>query len=149
MEYVTDETREDRLYLKALGIRYETQVGRWLPIMQHLALRGYVPAMREMADWCAGEDDAAPFGAPSDATSPAGYYRRAYKKGDPVAANNAAISCFNRNDMVGYRGWLRRAANAGDLDAGRQLRCFEIRLSHAAAGKVRRLRPEQKRDGWD
>jgi hypothetical protein len=56
------------------------------------------------------------------------------------------MSCFNRNDMVGYRHWLRCAAKAGDTDAARSLRFFETRLWHAAARKVGRLRPRQKRD---
>ena len=67
-------------------------------------------------------------------------------KGDVRAANNAAMSCFNRNDMIGYRRWLRRAARAGDVMAAKQLRRFETRLWHADARKVGRPRPEQRRD---
>ena len=146
MEYVTDETAVDRLYLKGLAVRYERHVGKWMPIMWQLALRGHTGAMIELADWFSSDNGAKSFGKPSDAFSPAGLYYRAYRKGNARAANNAAMSCFNRNDMIGYRNWLRRAANAGDNDAAMQLRCFETRLWHGAARKVRRLRPRQKRD---
>jgi hypothetical protein len=143
-----DETREDRLYLKALKIRYEGGSGFWLPIVQHLALRGYTAALRELGDWRAGEGDEALFGTPSNRNSPAGLYRRAFRSGDVIAANNAAVSCFNRNDMSGYRSWLRLAANAGDTDSCRQLRYFELRLPHARPQKIKRLRPAQTRDEW-
>ena len=114
--------------------------------MWHLALRGHTGAMIELADWFSDDNSAGSFGTPADAFSAAGLYRRAYRKGDARAANNAAMSFFNRNDMGGYRRWLRRAAKAGDLAAGKQLRHFETRLWHAAARKIGRLRPEQKRD---
>jgi hypothetical protein len=146
MEYVSDETAEDRLYLRGLAVRYERHLGLWMPIMWHLALRGHTGAMIELADWFSDDNSAKSFGTPADAFSPAGLYHRSYRKGDARAATNAAMSCFNRNDMSGYRHWLRRAAKAGDVDAGKQLSYFENRLSHAAARKVGRLRPEQKRD---
>jgi len=114
--------------------------------MWHLALRGHTGAMIELADWFSDDNSASSFGTPAGAFSAAGLYRRAYRKGDARAANNAAMSFFNRNDMIGYRRWLRRAAKAGDLEARKQLRHFETRLWHAAARKIGRLRPEQKRD---
>lgn len=146
MEYVRDDTAEDRLYLKGLAVRYERHIGLWMPIMWHLALRGHTGAMIELADWFSDDNSAKAFGKPADAFSAAGLYYRAYRKGDARAANNAAMSCFNRNDMTGYREWLTRAAKAGDAEAGSQLKNFETRLSHAAARKVGRLRPKQKRD---
>jgi TPR repeat protein len=146
MEYLSDETPADRLYLKGLAIRYERHFGLWMPIMWHLALRGHTGAMIELADWFSTDNSAKSFGTPADPFSAAGLYRRAHRKGDARAANNAAMSCFNRNDMTGYRRWLGRAAKAGDPSAGTQLRNFETRLWHAAARKVGRLRPEQKRD---
>lgn len=146
MEYVSDDTAEERLYLKGLAIRYERHVGLWMPIMWHLALRGHTGAMIELADWFSRDNSAKTFGNSTDAFSAAGLYHRACRKGDARAALNAAMSCFNRNDMIGYRQWLRRATNAGDADAGKQLRYFETRLYHAAARKVGRLRPLQKRD---
>jgi TPR repeat protein len=146
MEYLKDDTKAGRLYLKGLAIRYERSVGLWMPIMWHLALRGHAGAMVELADWFSDDASVKVFGTPADAFSAASLYRRAYQKGDARAANNAAMSHFNRNDMAGYRQWLRRAAKAGDTEAGKQLRSFETRLWHSAARKIGRLRPEQKRD---
>ena len=146
MEYLTDDTAEGRLYLKGLSVRYERHTGLWMPIMWHLALRGHAGAMIELADWYSADDSATAFGKPADPFSPAGLYYRAYLKGQARAAINAAMSCFNRNDMIGYRQWLRRAATAGDAGAQKRLRYFETRLWHSAARKVGRLRPEQKRD---
>lgn len=146
MEHLTAETAEDRLYLKGLAVRYERRTGLWMPIMWHLALGGHTGAMIELADWFSSNNSAKAFGTPADTFSAAGLYYRAYRKGDARAANNAAMSCFNRDDMIGYRQWLRRAAKAGDAEAGVQLRYFETRLWHSAARKIGRLRPEQKRD---
>jgi hypothetical protein len=146
MEYLTDETAEDRLYLKGLTVRYERHTGLWMPIMWHLALGGHTGAMIELADWFSSDNGAKAFGTPADTFSAAGLYYRAYRKGDARAAHNAAMSCFNRNDMIGYRQWLRRAAKAGDAEAAAQLSYFETRLWHSAARKIGRLRPEQKRD---
>jgi hypothetical protein len=146
MEYIGDETIKDRLYLKGLAVRYERHVGLWMPIMWHLARRGHTGAMIELADWFAHDNCRQSFGTPADRFSAAGLYYRAYRKGDARAAYNAAMSCFNRNDMVAFRKWLRRAALTGDIDAVRGIRCFETRLCHAAARKIGRLRPYHKRD---
>ena len=148
MEIVDDDTAEDRLYLKALAVRYERQVGLWRPIMWHLALRGHTGAMIELADWFADGDGTSSVGKPADSFGAAGLYRRAYLKGDARAARNAAMCCFNRNDMTGYREWLRRAAKAGDADSSKELRKFETRLWHGAARKIGRLRPFHKRDDY-
>jgi hypothetical protein len=43
---------------------------------------------------------------------------------------------------------LVQGAKAGDADAKHERRHFETRLWHADAGRVRRLRPKQKRDGF-
>ena len=146
MECLTDETKTDRLYLKALAIRYKRLAGLWVPIIWHLALRGHAGAMIELADWYSRDDSAESVGTPAHAFSAAGLYRRAFRNGDARAAANFAMSCFNRNDMIGYRHWLRRAAQTGDADAAKQLARFETRLWHSAARTIRRLRPEQKRD---
>jgi hypothetical protein len=148
VEYISDETTTDRLYLKGLAIRYERHIGLWMPIMWHLALRGHTGAMIELADWFSKDNSAKGFGTPKDAFSAAGLYARAFRKGDARAAHNAAMGCFNRKDMMGYRHWLRRAANRGDAGAAMQLRHFETRLWHTAARKIGRLRPEQKRDEY-
>lgn len=138
----------DGLYLKAQQIREGIRPGLWVPIIQHLALRGHTEAMIELADWYSRSTQLRDLGVASDGFSAAGLYRRAYRKGDPRAANNMAMSFFNLGNMQGYRHWLRRAAVAGDADATEQLRCFETRLWHGAARTIRRLRPEQKRDGF-
>lgn len=147
MPHPTDETALEQLYEKAIAIRYERRVGLWMPIMWHLALRRHTGAMIVLADWFSAGDSVKAFGRPADAFCPAGLYRQACRKGDPLGANNAAMSCFNRNDMAGYRLWLKRAARAGDAAANEKLRRFETRLWHPDARKVRRLRPMQKRDG--
>jgi len=148
VEHGNDETPADRLYLKGLAIRHERHLGKWLPIMWHLALRGHAGAMIELADWFSDDGSADPFGTPARAFSAAGLYRRAYKLGDLRAAQHLALSCFNQNDMAGYRHWLGQGAKAGDGEAKQERRQFETRLWHADAGRVRRLRPKQKRDGF-
>ena len=146
MDHVSDNAAANRLYLKALAVRYERHLGLGMPIMWHLALRGHTGAMIELADWFSNNNSVQSFGTPADAFSAAGLYYRAFRKGDARAATNAAMSCFNRNDMIGYRQWLRRGARSGDVTAKKQLRYFETRLWHSAARKIGRLRPEQKRD---
>ncbi|MFM7402817.1 MAG: hypothetical protein ACKO1N_01730 [Erythrobacter sp.] len=148
MNQIPEEALEDQLYRKALSIRHRRRVGLWLPIMWHLALRGHAGAMIELADWFSGDDSLTGVGKTADAFSAAGLYHRAWRKGEPRAAGNMAISCFNRGDISGYRRWLRRAARVGDADAARELECFETRRWHAAARKLGRLRPIQKRDGF-
>lgn len=138
--------RLDRLYLRAIEIREGRALGLWLPIMWHLALRRYPAAMVELADWYNHDNRLAWFGAAASSFSPAGLYHRATRYGDSRAAHNAAMSCFNRNDMSGYRRWLRQAAKLGDEMAQRQLANFELRLPHESARKIRRIRPNQKRD---
>lgn len=138
----------DDLYLKVEQIRESKRCGLWVPIIEHLALRGHAQAMIELADWCSRSTQLRDLGVASDSFSAAGLYRRAYRKGDPRAANNMAMSCFNLGNMQGYRHWLRRAAVAGDAEAAKKLRYFETRLWHSAARTIRRLRPEQKRDGF-
>lgn len=148
MKHVGDDTPEDRMYLKGLAIRYDRHIGLWMPVMWRLALRGHTGAMIELADWFSHNNSAKTFGKPARIFSAACLYYRAYKRGDARAANNAAMSCFNRNDMIGYRQWLRRAAKTGDVEALEQLSYFETRLGHADARKVGRLRPEQTRDDF-
>jgi len=82
----------------------------------------------------------------ADPFSAAGLAYRAFRLGDPVAAYNFAMARFNRGDLQGYRYWLRRAARAGDDDAGRQLRRFETRLPHGAAHDIGRGRSRRNYD---
>jgi hypothetical protein len=142
----SDESKADRLYLKALGIRYEHRIGLWMPVMWHLALRRHEGAMIELADWFSRDGGVISLGSPWHGFSAAGLYRRAYKAGDARAAHNLAVSYFNQNDLARYRYWLRRAALAGDAGASNAVGRFETRLWHGAARKIRRIRPMAKRD---
>lgn len=146
MEIVPDHTKLDRLYLRALAIRYERAKGLWMPIMWHLALRGYTRAMNELADYFDDNSSHGALGKLADPFSTSGLYRRAYRMGEGWAARNLALCYFNRNDMSGYRRWLQMAAKAGDEESAIELRHFETRLPHGAARKVRRLRPKHQRD---
>jgi hypothetical protein len=110
-------------------------------LIWHLALRRYPAALTELSRQL-GDDGL----SASDPFSALGLSMRALKLGDPTAAYNLAMSCFNRRNLQGYRHWLRRAAKAGDEDASRQLRRFETRLSHGAARDIRRCRPRRNYD---
>jgi len=133
----------ERLYLRALNIREGRARGLWLPKMWHLAIRGHSNAMIELADWLS---DGHQLGSLSGNFSAAGLYRRALHKGNPRAAHNMAMTYFNRNDMVGYRYWIKRAGRAGDQTSRLQAARFECRLPHIAAATIGRIRPEQRRD---
>jgi len=146
MSQLYDGSRADKLYLRALNIREAHACGLWEPIMWHLALRGHVNAMVDLAHWLSESNTHRSLGIASDAFSAAGLYRRAYRRGDARAAYSLAMSYFNRNDMGGYRAWVTRAGRAGDGAAAAQARHFETRLPHGAARKIGRQRPEQKRD---
>lgn len=115
--------------------------GDGIGLLWHLALRRYPSAMTDLGRRIGedGKSAAAPFSA-------VGLSLRALRLGDPAAAYNAAMSCFNRRDLRGYRHWLRLAAQAGDADAGRQLRRFETRLPHGAAHDIGRGRPRRNYD---
>ena len=115
--------------------------GDGMGLLWHLALRRYPSAMTELSRRI-GEDGL----SAADAFSAAGLGYRALRQGDPLAAYNLAISCFNRRDLSGYRHWLRLAAKAGDADAGQQLRRFETRLPHGAARDIKRGRPRRPSD---
>lgn len=134
----------DRLYVQALAIRDGNKRGLWLPKIWALAVRGHTDAMTELADWLSEGDDR--IGKPANRSSAAGLYYLAYRKGNARAAYSLAMDCFNDGDLQGYRGWLRRAANAGDETAGFQLARFETRLPHANAARCRRIRPQRRRD---
>ena len=140
------ERRYERLYFRALRNRHEHGRGVWLPIMRHLALRDHVDAMIELADWLSVPNTRESLGVAADAFGAAGLYRRAYRKGDARAARNMAMSCFNRDDLAGYRRWLRLAASAGDRDSAAEIKRFETRLWHGAARDIGRGRPRHKRD---
>lgn len=115
--------------------------GDGMGLLWHLALRRYPSAMTELSRRI-GEDGL----SAADPFSAAGLAYRAFRQGDPLAAYNCAMSCFNHGDLRGYRHWLRRAAQAGDEDAQQQLRRFETRLPHGAARDIRRGRPRRNYD---
>lgn len=133
--------RNDRLQRLADAWHNGLSPGDGMGLLWHLALRRYPPAMTELSRRI-GEDGL----SAADPFSAAGLGYRALRQGDPVAAYNIAMSCFNRRDLRGYRHWLRLAARAGDEDAGEQLRRFETRLSHGAARDIRRGRPRRAYD---
>ncbi|MES2338555.1 MAG: hypothetical protein V4537_10700 [Pseudomonadota bacterium] len=146
MNRVSEDSKNERLYLTALGKRYDRHIGLWLPIIWHLALRGHSAAMIELAAWFSSGGDRRAMGRIADRFSAAGLYRRALRQGDERAAQHLAMAAFNQNDLAGYRHWLRMAFKAGSAISGVEASCFEQRLPHANARKVGRLRPLQKRD---
>jgi hypothetical protein len=76
-----------------------------------------------------------------NSSSPIGRTYRAYRDGEPNAAQNMAMTLYNVGDLAGYRRWLRRAAQMGDTNAKRELKCFSVRQPHRLARRLRRLRP--------
>lgn len=56
-----------------------------------------------------------------------------------------AMDCFARNDLQGYRLWLRRAARLGDTDAAHELSKFATRLPYRRLRAIKRFRPAYKR----
>jgi len=142
------KTRAEVLYRRALTIREANGHGLWLPIMWHLALRGHAEAMIDLAGWLSGENGYENLGVASDGFSAAGLYRREWRKGAERAARIMAMSCFNGNDLPGYRRWVRRAGEAGDRDSALEAERFETRLWHRAARRIGRHRPWHKRDDF-
>jgi hypothetical protein len=116
-------SKHERLWARYWRIR-ERGGGRAVPILWHLALHGDRMAMTELSSTFARA------GRLADRHSAAGLVYRAYRSGHATGAQHLAMDAFNRRDMSGYRRWLARAAKAGDQDATRQLRQFELRLPH-------------------
>lgn len=140
------ETREDRLFLRALQILEGKANGFGLPIMRHLALRGYGPAMLDLANRNAQTGSMKELGRIWNRATPLGLTYRAYRLGEDNAAQNMAMSYYNIGDLAGYRRWLYCAARGGNSDAKYELRLFEIRMPHRLARRLGRLRP-YRRDG--
>jgi len=137
-----EQGRDDRLYERASAILNGLGNGLGGPVLWHLSLRRHGDAILDLA---ARLRDG---GRPADPFSQAGLQLKAYRLSPARAAQHAAMSCFNRNDLPGYRMWLRRAARAGDEDAAAELGRFETRLPHGAARSIHRLRPHRASDGW-
>ena len=142
---------DEALFMRALKIQHDHGHGLWLPIMRRLMLRGHQDAMILLGHWYTegnGAHDLDGFGEPYTA---ANLYYRVWRKGGDTgarAAHSLALSYFNRGDMLRFRLWARRGARLGDYSCGVYTRHFENRLPHATARKVRRHRPEGKRDKW-
>jgi hypothetical protein len=141
-----DREKFDRMYERAERILEGHGNGFGEPILWHLALRKYGRAMLDIANRATRSGKRADLGRIADAFSPAGMIYRAFRLGEPNAAQNMAMSLFNIGDMQGYRHWLRRAARAGDCNATVEVSWFETRQPHELARRWRRLRP-LRRDG--
>jgi hypothetical protein len=135
------DKRFEEMYARAEAILEGRRNGRGLPILQHLALRQYGPAMLGLARRATEEGRRSELGRICDPYSPAGLMYRAYKMGEINAAQNMAMTLFYARDMKGYRLWMHRAARGGDADAAHELDLFETRQPYPLARQIRRLRP--------
>ncbi len=132
--------KRDRLWARYWRIRDNYRNGLCMPILWHLALQRDVEAMLELSSV---SDQV---GRCADPFSSEGLAYRAFKAGSATAAQNLAMSAFNRNDLQGYRQWLAKAAMLGGEDEKRELKRFEIRLPHGNARKIGRKRPTRRYD---
>ncbi|MCW1404022.1 hypothetical protein OKA06_17555 [Novosphingobium sp. MW5] len=133
--------RLERLWLRAWKIAEDNGHGHRLPILHHLAMRGHELGLLDLANFQIIDGDRNTAGRLADGHSPVRLMYRAYKRGSPTAAQNMALTYFWLNDLCGYRHWLRKAARAGDQDAGLELKRFETRQPFTLAKRMRRLRP--------
>lgn len=133
--------RSEALYERAEAILAGRRNGFGLPILRHLALRRYGPAMLGLAGFETDTGSRSELGRICRPFSPAGLMYRAWRMGEINAAQNMAMSLFNTGDMNGYRHWMHRAARAGDTNAAHELKLFETRQPHPLARRLRRLRP--------
>jgi hypothetical protein len=132
---------QDRLSRKNERWLHDERPLRRLALTRHLAIRGDPDAITELERVSYDPRPA------SIALSPAAMVRCAATRGKwPTAAFNIAMQRFNARDLRGYRYWLRRAAQNGDDDAGRQLARFETRLPHGVAHDLGRGRPYRPYD---
>lgn len=131
----------DRLFAHADAILSGQGTVLGESILWHLALRLYGPAMLAIANRATYGGRRAEIGRTANPWSPAGMMRRAYRAGEPNAAQHMAMTLFNVGDMAGYRRWMHRAVRAGDANALNEVQRFETRQPHALARRLRRLRP--------
>jgi hypothetical protein len=136
--------KADRLYARADAIIERRANGFAAPILRHLALRRYGPAMLAVASNATASGEGAALGRISDPRSPAGMMYRAHRLGEYTAAQNFALTLFYGGDLAGYRHWLRKAARIGDEDALAELRRFELRQPYPLARRVGRIRPRRR-----
>ena len=136
--------RNQRLFERAEAILDGNAVGFGEPVLWHLALRRFGPAMLVLANRYTQCGSRRELGRLSDSFSPVGMTYRAWRQGEPNAAQNMAMSLFNVGDLAGYRRWMHKAARAGDVNALEDLRKFETRQPHNLARRLRRLRPHRR-----
>jgi hypothetical protein len=144
MKSSKDEAAFERAWVRSHRIRERKAVGLWLPIVWHLAIRKYIPAMVDLASWLSDPISIQSSGRTSDAFSANGLYYRAFRARSANAAQHMAMNRFNLNDLAGYRRWLRKAAILGDAEAANELGHFETRLPHAAARRIFRHRSQRR-----
>lgn len=140
------EPKANRLYARAEAILDRRANGSAMPVLRHLALRQYGPAMLAPASRATDSGEPTAIGWVSDARSPAGMMYRAHRLGVSFAAQNLALTLFYAGDLAGYRHWLRNAARAGDADSWAELRRFELRQPFPLARRVGRIRPFRRSD---
>lgn len=133
-------SKQDRLWTRYWGICDNHEIGYAMPIIWHLALRRDPMGMVELGRRL----DRA--GRLADPFSQEGLAYRAFRAGHAYGAQHLAMNAFNRADLGRYRYWLARGARAGDADAARELKRFEIRLPHANARRIGRKRPHRRSD---
>jgi hypothetical protein len=138
--------KKDRLFARADAILEGRENGLGVPILWHLALRKYGPAMLSLASRATATGVYSELGRMSNAYSPLGLMHRAYRLGELNAAQNLAMTYFYVGNLAMYRHWMRKAASAGDTDAAQELGRFETRQPYNLAKRLRRLRPV-RRDG--
>lgn len=139
-------SQEDQLFERAEAILEGRGIGLGEPILQHLAIRQHGRAMLEVASRATLGGLRSELGTPAKWFSPFNLMYRAYRLGEPNAAQNLAMTHFNVGDMRGYRHWIRLAARAGDTNTAVDAKRFELRETHRLAARLRRLRPS-RRDG--
>lgn len=133
--------KSDRYFARAEAILEGNENGFGEPILRHLVLRKYGPAMLSLACRNTSSGCADELGRVCDGRSPAALMYRAYRLGERNAAQNFALTLFYVGDLAGYRRWLRKAARSGDVDAMAELKRFQIRQPYPLAKPLRRIRP--------
>lgn len=128
----------ERLWTRAWRIKDEHANGDFFPIFQVLAIRGSVWGMIEHADALKKP------GRIGHAATAEWFLYRAFKQGEPTAAQHLSRIAFQARDMKAYRHWLRQAANRGDEDCRSEINRFETRLPHLNARLIGRKRPYRK-----
>lgn len=136
----------DKLFIRAEAILDGKVNGLGMPILLSLAHRRYGPAMLSLALRATEQGSREELGRPAEPSSPSGLMYRAFRQGEPNAAQNLALTHFYVGDLAAYRRWLRRAAQSGDGNSARELGRFESRQPWPLARKLKRMRPF-RRDG--